>query len=113
MVVRGDLTSREFRAFGLSDSRVLAGMNVTIRDVNDAIQQLVRSGGPVDRGALADRHVPLDQLTTGSRTPFLGAARRRTQVRVGSPATSAPRRSTSRSMAGVRVRVNMLRWLGW
>lgn len=72
MVVRGDLTSREFRAFGLSDSRVLAGMNVTIRDVNDAIQQLVRSGGPVGRGALADRHVPLDQLTTGSRTPFLG-----------------------------------------
>lgn len=42
-------------------------------------------------------------------------ARSWTRVATGpySPAISAPRASTSRSMAGVRVPVNMLRWLGW
>ncbi|GGX30844.1 hypothetical protein GCM10010341_60320 [Streptomyces noursei] len=49
----------------MADGRVLAGMNVNIRDVNDAIQQLVCTGRPVDRAALADPHVPVDQLTTG------------------------------------------------
>ncbi|MCZ1019009.1 hypothetical protein O1M07_33575 [Streptomyces albulus] len=51
--------------FWMADGRVLAGMNVNIRDVNDAIQQLVCTGRPVDRAALADPHVPVDQLTTG------------------------------------------------
>jgi 3-phenylpropionate/trans-cinnamate dioxygenase ferredoxin reductase subunit len=65
VVVRGDLTSRQFIAFWTADGRVLAGMNVNIWDVNDAIQQLVRSGSPVDRGAFADPNIPLDRLTTG------------------------------------------------
>ncbi|MGO4418744.1 oxidoreductase C-terminal domain-containing protein, partial [Streptomyces sp. MCAF7] len=62
VVVRGDLTGREFIAFWLADGRVLAGMNVNIWDVNDAIQHLVRSGSTVERAALADPDVPLDQL---------------------------------------------------
>ncbi|MFE6690235.1 NAD(P)/FAD-dependent oxidoreductase [Streptomyces sp. NPDC057743] len=64
VVVRGDLAGREFIAFWLADGRVLAGMNVNVWDVNDTIQQLIRSGHPVDRGALADPNLPLDQLTT-------------------------------------------------
>ncbi|MGW2770635.1 NAD(P)/FAD-dependent oxidoreductase [Streptomyces sp. NPDC001275] len=65
VVVRGDLGRREFIAFWLADGRVLAGMNVNVWDVNEAIQQLVRSGSQVDRGALADPDTPLDQLVTG------------------------------------------------
>ncbi|MFF4546589.1 NAD(P)/FAD-dependent oxidoreductase [Streptomyces sp. NPDC001406] len=62
VVIRGDLESREFIAFWLANGRVLAGMNVNIWDVNDAIQRIVRSGGTVERAALADPDVPLDQL---------------------------------------------------
>jgi len=65
VVVRGDLAGREFIAFWTADGRVLAGMNVNVWDVDDAIQQLVRAGSTVDRGVLADPDVPLDQLTTG------------------------------------------------
>ncbi|MGW7005874.1 NAD(P)/FAD-dependent oxidoreductase [Streptomyces sp. NPDC054933] len=65
VVVRGDLASREFIAFWLADGRVLAGMNVNIWDVNDAIQHLVRSGEQIDRDRLADPDVPLEQLTAG------------------------------------------------
>ncbi|MFB6963339.1 NAD(P)/FAD-dependent oxidoreductase [Streptomyces sp. NPDC056309] len=65
VVVRGDLGRREFIAFWLADGRVLAGMNVNVWDVNEAIQQLVHSGSQVDRGALADPDTPLDQLVTG------------------------------------------------
>ncbi|MFF6829113.1 FAD-dependent oxidoreductase [Streptomyces longwoodensis] len=64
VVVRGDLAGRAFIAFWLADGRVLAGMNVNIWDVNDAIQHLVRSGSAVERAALADPDVPLDQLIT-------------------------------------------------
>jgi 3-phenylpropionate/trans-cinnamate dioxygenase ferredoxin reductase subunit len=63
VVFRGDVGRREFIAFWLSgDSRVLAGMNVNIWDVNDAIAALVRAGKPVDRDALADPSVPLESL---------------------------------------------------
>ncbi|MFE4333061.1 NAD(P)/FAD-dependent oxidoreductase [Streptomyces sp. NPDC056831] len=65
VVVRGDLASREFIAFWLADGRVLAGMNVNIWDVNDAIQHLVRSGEQIDRDRLADPDLPLEQLTAG------------------------------------------------
>lgn len=65
VAVRGDLTGREFIAFWLSDGRVLAGMNVNIWDVNDAIQRLVRSGDRIDRDRLTDPDIPLDQLTAG------------------------------------------------
>jgi 3-phenylpropionate/trans-cinnamate dioxygenase ferredoxin reductase subunit len=63
VVFRGDVPRREFVAFWLSgDGRVLAGMNVNIWDVNDAISDLVRSGKPVSKEALADSSVPLDSL---------------------------------------------------
>ena len=44
VVFRGDKDKREFVAFWLSGGRVLAGMNVNVWDVNDAIQDLVRGG---------------------------------------------------------------------
>jgi 3-phenylpropionate/trans-cinnamate dioxygenase ferredoxin reductase component len=60
---RGDVPGREFVAFWLGDDgRVLAGMNVNIWDVNDAIGSLVRSGKPVSKDALTDSAVPLESL---------------------------------------------------
>jgi 3-phenylpropionate/trans-cinnamate dioxygenase ferredoxin reductase subunit len=65
VVFRGDVAGREFIAFWLAGGRVLAGMNVNIWDVNDAIQALVRSGKTVDPGRLADAGVPLEELAGG------------------------------------------------
>jgi 3-phenylpropionate/trans-cinnamate dioxygenase ferredoxin reductase subunit len=65
MVFRGDVERREFIAFWLSCGQVLAGMNVNVWDVNDSIQDLVRSGQMVDPARLADPSVPLDQVATG------------------------------------------------
>jgi 3-phenylpropionate/trans-cinnamate dioxygenase ferredoxin reductase component len=63
VVFRGDVGRREFIAFWLAgDGRVLAGMNVNIWDVNDAITALVRSAKPVDPVALGDSSVPLESL---------------------------------------------------
>jgi 3-phenylpropionate/trans-cinnamate dioxygenase ferredoxin reductase component len=63
VVFRGDTAAREFIAFWIdSGGRVLAGMNVNIWDVNDAIQALVRSGRPADPDALADPAVDLASL---------------------------------------------------
>ena len=62
VVFRGDVAGREFIAFWLAGGRVLAGMNVNIWDVNEAIQALVRSGKAVDPGRLADADVPLEEL---------------------------------------------------
>jgi 3-phenylpropionate/trans-cinnamate dioxygenase ferredoxin reductase component len=62
VVFRGDVARREFIAFWLAGSRVLAGMNVNIWDVSDDIQQLVRSGVHVDPARLADPDVPLTEL---------------------------------------------------
>ena len=63
VVFRGDVPGREFIAFWLgSDGRVLAGMNVNIWDVNDAIAALVRSARPVDVAALEDTATPLESL---------------------------------------------------
>jgi 3-phenylpropionate/trans-cinnamate dioxygenase ferredoxin reductase component len=63
VVFRGDVAGREFIAFWLSGGQVLAGMNVNIWDVNDAIQELVRAGQPVDTNALRDPEKPLGSLT--------------------------------------------------
>jgi 3-phenylpropionate/trans-cinnamate dioxygenase ferredoxin reductase component len=62
VVVRGDLSSREFLAFWLMEGRVAAGMNVNIWDVNDAIADLVRAEAVIDRARLADPDVPLAEL---------------------------------------------------
>ena len=63
VVVRGDLTAREFIAFWLKDQRVLAGMNAGVWDVTEPIQALIRGGWPVDPARLADPTIPLDQVT--------------------------------------------------
>ncbi|WP_329131777.1 FAD-dependent oxidoreductase [Streptomyces sp. NBC_01476] len=62
VVCRGDVGKRQFIAFWLRDGRVLAGMNVNVWDVTEAIQQLIRSGRPVDPDALADPSVALASL---------------------------------------------------
>ena len=41
---------------------MLAGMNVNIWDVNDAIQDLVGDGRPVDPARLTDPAVPLEDV---------------------------------------------------
>jgi 3-phenylpropionate/trans-cinnamate dioxygenase ferredoxin reductase subunit len=63
VIFRGDAGKREFIAFWMSGARVVAGMNVNIWDVNDAIQDLIRSGQPADPARLADPAVPLDEVT--------------------------------------------------
>ena len=62
VVIRGDLEAREFIAFWLRGDRVRAGMNVNVWGVTDAIQELVRSGAPVDDGRLVDTDVPLEEV---------------------------------------------------
>lgn len=63
VVFRGDADQREFIAFWVGNGgRVLAGMNVNVWDVSDAIQALVRSGQPVDKAALSDPETPLESL---------------------------------------------------
>jgi len=64
VVFRGDKDGREFVAFWLSGGRVLAGMNVNVWDVTDAVQDLVRGGRPVDPARLADPAIPLDQVAS-------------------------------------------------
>jgi 3-phenylpropionate/trans-cinnamate dioxygenase ferredoxin reductase component len=62
VVFRGDVERREFIAFWLGGGRVLAGMNVNIWDVNEAIQAIVRSGRTVDAARLADPDVPMEEF---------------------------------------------------
>ena len=62
VVIRGDRDGRELIAFWLRDDRVVAGMNVNVWDVNEAIQTLIRTGHTVERARLADPDVPLDDL---------------------------------------------------
>jgi 3-phenylpropionate/trans-cinnamate dioxygenase ferredoxin reductase subunit len=62
VVFRGDVAAREFIAFWLQEDRVVAGMNVNVWDVTGPIQELVRSGRPVDRRRLVDTDVPLEEI---------------------------------------------------
>jgi 3-phenylpropionate/trans-cinnamate dioxygenase ferredoxin reductase component len=62
VICRGNADKREFIAFWLSGGRVIAGMNVNIWDVNDAIGDLVRSGQAVSPARLADPAVPLGEV---------------------------------------------------
>jgi 3-phenylpropionate/trans-cinnamate dioxygenase ferredoxin reductase subunit len=59
---RGDVGAREFIAFWLKDGRVLAGLNMNVWDVNEAIRDLIRSGERVDRKRLIDPDVPIEEL---------------------------------------------------
>jgi 3-phenylpropionate/trans-cinnamate dioxygenase ferredoxin reductase subunit len=59
VVIRGDLAKCEFIAFWMRSDRVLAGMNVNVWEVTDAIQQLIRNGKPIDTSRLVNPSVPL------------------------------------------------------
>jgi 3-phenylpropionate/trans-cinnamate dioxygenase ferredoxin reductase component len=63
VVVRGDPDGREFIAFWLDGGRVVAGMNVNVWDVTDAIQALIRSRQAVGAEQLRDPDLPLEALT--------------------------------------------------
>ncbi|WP_188742519.1 NAD(P)/FAD-dependent oxidoreductase [Agromyces bauzanensis] len=65
-VFRGDRDAREFIAFWLRDDRVVAGMNVNVWDVNDAVQRLIRSRAVVDPRRLSDPAVPLEALAAAA-----------------------------------------------
>jgi len=67
-VFRGDRDGGEFVAFWLSDGRVVAGMNVNVWDVNQHVQELIRSRQRVDVGALTDTDTPLDSLVAEPTT---------------------------------------------
>ena len=68
VVFRGERDSGEFVAFWLREERVLAGMNVNVWDVNEHIQELIRSRQTVDLAALSDRDTPLDSLVAQPTT---------------------------------------------
>ncbi|WP_157157034.1 NAD(P)/FAD-dependent oxidoreductase [Diaminobutyricimonas sp. LJ205] len=62
LVYRGDVDAREFIAFWLAGDRVVAGMNVNVWDVNEQVQNLIRSGRQVDAARLSDPAVPLEEV---------------------------------------------------
>jgi len=66
VVLRGDPASRNFMAFWLGNGRVLAGMSVNVWGVVERIEELVRSGAPVDAERLSDPAVPLDAVAQGA-----------------------------------------------
>jgi 3-phenylpropionate/trans-cinnamate dioxygenase ferredoxin reductase subunit len=68
VVLRGDPVGREFIAFWLAGGRVVAGMNVGIWDVTEAIERLIRSRVIVDDRRLADPDVPLEELAHAAGT---------------------------------------------
>jgi 3-phenylpropionate/trans-cinnamate dioxygenase ferredoxin reductase subunit len=59
---RGDPAMREFVAFWVRDGRLVAGMNVNVWDVNETVQELIRSRVVVDPRQLSDKSVPLESL---------------------------------------------------
>jgi 3-phenylpropionate/trans-cinnamate dioxygenase ferredoxin reductase subunit len=62
VVFRGDLRSREFIAFWMTEDRVVAGMNVNVWDVTDPIQRLIRERIAITDAQLADPDIPLEDL---------------------------------------------------
>ena len=62
VVFRGDTAGHEFLAFWTAGGKVLAGMNVNVWDVTEAVEQLILGGRTFTPDRLADTGVPLDQL---------------------------------------------------
>ena len=61
VVVRGDLTAREFDAFWLGDGKVIAAMNANRWDDAKELAAIVESGLPVDPHRLADQSISLEE----------------------------------------------------
>jgi 3-phenylpropionate/trans-cinnamate dioxygenase ferredoxin reductase subunit len=68
VVFRGDPPKHEFIAFWLKAGRVVAGMNVNVWGVTDAIQALIRSRKPVDPARLRDTDVALEEIAVVQRS---------------------------------------------
>ncbi len=68
LVFRGDVAKGEYLAFWLGNGQVLAGMNVNVWDVTDAIASLARSGEQVDRARLVKPEVSLDEVRAAATT---------------------------------------------
>ena len=62
LVLRGDLSSREFTAFWLRAGGVVAAMNVNQWDDGDALQALVDSGGALKKQIPDSTVVPTKEL---------------------------------------------------
>ncbi|WP_405651433.1 NAD(P)/FAD-dependent oxidoreductase [Streptomyces sp. NBC_00019] len=62
VVFRGEPAKRQFIAFWMAGSRVLAGMSVNVWDVIDPIRDLIVSGADLDDALLSDPDVPLDRV---------------------------------------------------
>jgi 3-phenylpropionate/trans-cinnamate dioxygenase ferredoxin reductase subunit len=62
VVFRGKRDGGEFIAFWLQGGRVIAGMNVNVWDVNEHVQELVRSRRAIDVAELIDSDTPLESL---------------------------------------------------
>jgi 3-phenylpropionate/trans-cinnamate dioxygenase ferredoxin reductase component len=62
VVLRGDVSRREFMAFWLDHGKVTAAMNVNIWDQGDALEALVRAGPVVDAARLVDPDTELAGL---------------------------------------------------
>ena len=67
IVFRGEVTEGKYIVFWLNQGRVLAGMNVNVWDVTDAIADLVRLGKPINVTRLQDPEVDLEDLLRGAR----------------------------------------------
>ena len=67
VVFRGDPAGREFIAFWLEGGRVVAGMNVNVWEVTDAIKRLIGGRVEVDERRLADPGVPLEELAPAEK----------------------------------------------
>ncbi|MGH3450165.1 MAG: NAD(P)/FAD-dependent oxidoreductase [Haloechinothrix sp.] len=64
VITRGDLAGQAFYAFWMTGSQVVAGMQVNLWDEGiTPVQELIRTGVPVDPERLADPSVPLADIT--------------------------------------------------
>jgi 3-phenylpropionate/trans-cinnamate dioxygenase ferredoxin reductase component len=62
VVFRGERERGEFVAFWLKGGRVVAGMNISVWDVNEHVQAPIRARAAIDVTALTDPDTPLDSL---------------------------------------------------
>jgi 3-phenylpropionate/trans-cinnamate dioxygenase ferredoxin reductase subunit len=67
VVLRGDPAGREFIAFWIAGDRVVAGMNLNVWGVTDAIQRLIRDRTTIDDRHLANPAIPLDELVPATQ----------------------------------------------
>jgi 3-phenylpropionate/trans-cinnamate dioxygenase ferredoxin reductase component len=67
VVLRGDPASREFIAFWIAGDRVVAGMNVNVWGVTDAIKRIISARVAVDGRVLADLDMPLEALALAEK----------------------------------------------